>query len=151
MVLGEEVFTGGIPLKSDILAKKISFFKSLQEHVQIIGDRVTVNGSVQASTPDDFYTVPNNRIAFMFSISLEQRNNGSITSRNFTLTILGGGPFLFRNVRGGGQDNAMIIYNSPIILKSGETLRLAKNNTDTNHEVNIFVLLYEIPSEVSIQ
>lgn len=147
MVLGEELHTGGKALESDILAKRISFFRNLSEHVQLIGNRVVLTGSVQAVAVDDFYTVPQNKLFFMFTAMISERNIGA-GNRSSDLRIKGESPLFKILNRADSFQNIFLNLNSPLILKTGEVLRLEKNNTLTGHEVNCHVVGYEINKEV---
>jgi len=150
MVFGEELHTGGKALESDILSKKIEFFKTLSEHVKIIGDRNMIAGSVQASSTNDVYTVPTNKLYFLFSISIDDRNIGA-GNRRSNLAIKGESPLLGVTSISGAIANVNMVFDSPIILREGEVLTLSKNNTNTGHEVNVSILGYEVNKEISIQ
>lgn len=150
MPFGDELHTGGKALESDILAKRIEFFKSLSEHVKIIGDRNVVAGGVQASSSVDIYTVPKNKLYFLFSVSIDDRNIGA-GNRRSNLAIKGESPILAVTSISGAIANVNMVFNAPIILKEGEIITLSKNNTNTGHEVNVSILGYEVNKEVSIQ
>lgn len=150
MVLGEELHTGGKALESDILAKKLNFFKNLAEHVQFIGNRVVVGGSVQGASTIDIYTCPVNTLYFIYTVNITDRNaNVGITRSN--VRILGETAFMSMQNNSSTIANQTIIFNPPIMLRSGEVIRLDKNNTNTNHEVNVSIMGFETSSEVSIQ
>ncbi len=148
MVLGEKLFTGGTPLLSDVVAKRISFFKTFSEHIQIIGERIVLAPAVQASSSTEFYTVPADKLAFMYKVSFSQQQSGTGTVR-MTLTILGEGKIFEAQMRGVGAENNTMSLFSPLPLFPGQVLELSKNNSLTSHEANASIILYEIPKEVA--
>jgi len=138
---------GGKALKSDLIQKKLEFFKNLSEHVQLIGVRKIFSTSVQTAQISDFYTVPQRKLYFLFGIFMYDRNTAGNQSAN--VSILGSGNLLALVNRDNTFNNINIVYPVPIVLKAGETLRLYKNNTHSGHECNATVVGYEVDAEVA--
>ncbi len=138
---------GGKPLESDIIAKRIEFFKALGEHVQIIGDRKVQNASVQTTTTSDFYTVPINKFSFIFAIALNYRNISAGNQRT-NVRIKGESPLLSIPLQSGQSETITLPLASPLIMKPTEVLRLDVSASSVNHEASVNVLLYEIDKQI---
>jgi len=154
MVLGEEVFTGGTALKSDILAKKIGFFKNLGEHVQLIGERIIVQSGISGTDANTLaYTVPANIISFVPSIQMTSTNTGITTDRDIVVSLgSGSGRELFRlNVPPNDSINYLHTFTPILIACAGDPFFVIRNNTNADHVGHMRMVVYEVPAEISIQ
>lgn len=140
---------GGKALKSDLIQKKLEFFKNLSEHVQLIGSRKILHASVQTSATDEFYTVPQRKLYFLFGIFMADRNTAGNQRANVSIKGYGTNYLLALVNRDNTVNNINIVYPVPIILKAGEALYLHKSNTYSEHECNATVVGYEVDAEVA--
>lgn len=140
---------GGKALKSDILAKRIDFFKTLNEHVQLIGDIVnraaSVSGATQAAT---IYTVPKNKLFFWHLLAYENKNTGVDQNRDMSVGFDNGAPFFRFAAPPGLSENNMFVLSPMMILKVGQGLALAKNSNSAEHSANCHITGYEINKEI---
>jgi len=154
-MVGEQIEgSGGVALKSDILAKKIEFFKTLGEHIQLIGQRILVNDSIGGTDANTLaYTVPANTLSFVQYIQITSTNLGATLDRDLVVFLGTSSPngLLRLNVPPNDSINYLHNFIPMLIAFSGEPFLLVRNNTNADHVANIRMLIYEIPSEISIQ
>jgi len=151
-VLGEEVFTGGKALETDILQKRLDFLKSLADQVQLIGDRVhleeAINGlALPAST---FYTVPNNRIFFMYSLHYSTINFTATTGVQALLRMdtATESSLFFRSIlKPNDVQNKVFTFAYPLLLKTGEILEFSFSSGGS-WTARIEIVGYEVNKEI---
>jgi len=156
MVFGEEFHTGGKALKSDILAKKINFFKTLGDHIQDIGLRIIAQEELTSATTIQLYQVPANRIAYLVLLNLATSNTittGTLVRRsNIELQVPGEDTNLISLHNGPTTSSVTTVtFPNPMKLFTGEILNLQKaTNLTTTLTVGTSIL-YEIDKEISLQ
>lgn len=87
MVLGDEIFSGGKALESNIVDKRLEFFKNLSDHIQIIGNRLHLSSAIAglAAPTDTFYTVPQNRNFYIYTMTYGINNATAASPRVFLI------------------------------------------------------------------
>lgn len=156
MVLGEELLTGGKALESDIVGKKLEFFKSLGNHIQDIGVRNVVSISLPSTgTQANFFTVSENKTVFLTHINIAGHNN-SVVIGEVTVVFpenIGSELRLFLMSLGpsGGFDTKSVTFADPLKFNSGEALDLQKNVGASTMVVHGQVIFYELDKEISLQ
>lgn len=147
---GDDIFTGGKALESDILQKRIGFFKTLSEFVQFRGNRSILSGSLQASNSVDLIAVDSNLVYFIFAVSLQQVT-AAVGNARAEFLIVNSGTIITQQVVATGVSNGTMNFSPPLAIQGGEILRMTKNNTNTNHVARINVTGYTLDKEISLE
>jgi len=150
-MVGEPLeFDGGKSIESDILSKRLEFFRNLSEHVLIIGNRVVSAACVQAGTTATIYTVPSNKFFFIYSVMMSDTNS-NVGNKRLNFRVKGESSIVAMVSVSGSTQNKIFTFPTPIVLKAGEILELNKNDSNTNHEGCAYVTGYEVDQEVLYQ
>lgn len=155
MVLGEEFSTGGKPLESDILAKRIDFFKTQGEHIRDIGTEIILDNSlVNPNTTVTVYTVSENVIAFVHYLSHSISSVASGFTSNRSTIFLGQSlkPISILSVADPEAANSDIIFIPMLRLDVGRQIVLSQTNSTVTGETRAILrgILYEIPKETPL-
>jgi len=148
--------TGGKALESDILQKRIEFFKTRSEHIKDIGTEITFDkGVTNPTVTATVYTVPANRTAFIYFISHSLSSVASGFTSNRSIMYLDTGQkkaFGILSVVDDGHANQDTLYNPMFRLDTGRQIVVHQTNSTVTGSTRAFIygIAYEIPKETPL-
>jgi len=155
MVLGDELHTGGKALESNVLSKRLEFFKSLGEHIQSIGRRIIAQAVIfDGGTGSTVYTVPDNVIFWLFylhySVTHEAVSGASYVCQFTPAAVNQNIIFTIQSSGSEVHVSNPIIFPIPIKLNPNEAIHMNKTSNVNDTLMRISILGYEVPKEISL-
>jgi hypothetical protein len=153
MVLGNELHTGGKPLESNVIERKLEFFKTFGEHIQTLGERKTVTGNLDSSgTSTTVYTVPDDKNFYLFFLNITGSNVDANNVRKIEVYLdFSDKSFGHMLLIPTSDKTHTMTYPIPIRVDSGQSFILLKSSSDLDLRASCQIWGFEVNREISIQ
>jgi len=143
MVLGDELFTGGVPLEVDILEKSKPYRRTFYEWIAATGELIFEGVVINATSPTaTMLTVPENRVFFLVQALGKMRFDDSTVSlaQNANMRITGvrgsSTPIILDMATFDSQtQNMVVVYPIPMKLSSGQAIEVAMSSASSSTNV----------------
>jgi len=129
MVLGSDV-----PLERDILKRKTEFYITWTEWAARNRSQIIASGAVASGTTQTIFTVPESDNLYITSCWAATNSSAGATSaqQGSLQAVIDGGfqdLLLVKSAKEAGAGNNNLTFPSPILVRSGDTVRVRRTST----------------------